>query len=55
MSEKTSVAVILGGRNSENYRSCQSARDVIAALEEKGYLVSAYGLTMEANWITFGD
>lgn len=55
MSEKTSVAVILGGRNSENYRSCQSARDVIDALEEKGYLVSAYGMTMEANWITFGD
>jgi len=55
MSEKTSVAVILGGRNSENYRSCQSARDVIEALEEKGYLVSAYGMTMEANWITFGD
>ena len=55
MSDKTSVAVILGGRNSENYRSCQSARDVIEALEEKGYLVSAYGMTMEANWITFGD
>ena len=55
MSNKTSVAVILGGRNSENYRSCQSARDVISALEEKGYLVSAYGMTMEANWISFGD
>ena len=55
MAEKTSVAVILGGRNSENYRSCQSARDVIDALEEKGYEVSAYGMTMEANWVTFGD
>ena len=55
MSDKVSVAVILGGRNSENYRSCQSALDVISALEEKGYLVSAYGMTMEANWITFGD
>jgi len=55
MSDKTSVAVILGGRNSENYRSCQSARDVIDALVEKGYVVSAYGITMEANWITFGD
>jgi D-alanine-D-alanine ligase len=55
MSDKTSVAVILGGRNSENYRSCQSARDVISALEQKGYLVSAYGMTMDANWISFGD
>lgn len=55
MSDKTSVAVILGGRNSENYRSCQSARDVINALEEKGYQVSAYGMTMEANWVSFGD
>lgn len=55
MSEKIPVAVILGGRNSENYRSCQSARDVISALEEKNYEVSAYGITMEANWISFSD
>ena len=55
MSEKTAVAVLLGGRNSENYRSCQSARDVIDALEEKGYQVTAYGMSMEANWISFGD
>ena len=55
MSDKISVAVILGGRSAENYRSCQSAKDVIDALEEKGYVVSAYGMTLEANWISFGD
>jgi D-alanine-D-alanine ligase len=55
MSEKTQVCVILGGRNSENYRSCASARDVIAALEVKNYEVAAYGMTMEANWIKFND
>jgi D-alanine-D-alanine ligase len=55
MSDKISVAVILGGRSAENYRSCQSAKDVIDALEEKGYEVSAYGMTLEANWISFGD
>jgi D-alanine-D-alanine ligase len=55
MSDKISVAVILGGRSAENYRSCQSAKDVIDALEEKGYAVSAYGMTLEANWISFGD
>ena len=55
MSEKTKVAVLLGGRNSENYRSCLSAKDVIDALEAKGYLVKTYGMTMEANWVEFND
>ncbi len=55
MSEITKVAVLLGGRNSENYRSCLSAKDVIDALEAKGYLVKAYGMTMEANWVEFND
>lgn len=55
MSKRTPVAVILGGRSTENYRSCQSAKDVIDALEKKGYLVIAYGVTLEANWISFGD
>jgi D-alanine-D-alanine ligase len=55
VSEKTKVAVLLGGRNSENYRSCLSAKDVIDALEAKGYLVKAYGMTMEANWVEFDD
>ena len=55
MSEKTKVAVLLGGRNSENYRSCLSAKDVIDALESKGYLVKAYSRTMEANWVEFND
>lgn len=55
MGERTSVAVILGGRSTENYRSCQSARDVIDALEKKGYQVVAYGVTLEANWISFDD
>lgn len=49
------VSVLLGGRNSENYRSCLSARDVIDALETKGYLVKAYGMTMESNWVEFND
>ena len=55
MSEKPIVAVLLGGRNSENYRSCLSSKDVIDALEAKGYLVKAYGMTMEANWVEFND
>lgn len=49
------VSVLLGGRNSENYRSCLSAKDVIDALETKGYLVKAYGMTMESNWVEFND
>lgn len=55
MSEKPIVAVLLGGRNSENYRSCLSSKDVIDALEAKGYLVKPYGMTMEANWVEFND
>ncbi len=55
MSEKIQVALILGGRNSENFRSCQAATDVLLALQAKDYEVSAYGITMEANWISFND
>jgi D-alanine-D-alanine ligase len=55
LSEKPIVAVLLGGRNSENYRSCLSSKDVIDALEAKGYLIKPYGMTMEANWVEFND
>jgi D-alanine-D-alanine ligase len=55
MNDKTLVAVILGGRSTENYRSCRAGSDVIEALLQKGYEVTAFGMTLEANWISFDD
>ncbi len=53
--EKFHVGVVLGGKNSDNHRSCRAAGDIISTLRGKDYVVSAFGITLEGHWVLFTD
>ncbi|MCX6451233.1 MAG: hypothetical protein NTZ31_06005 [Actinobacteria bacterium] len=53
--DKFHVGVVLGGKNSDNHRSCRAAGDIITTLQGKDYTVSAFGVTLEGQWVLFSD
>ncbi|CAB5239939.1 unannotated protein [freshwater metagenome] len=53
--DKSRIAVLFGGRNSDNFRSCQQIKDVIPALLSRNFEVQAFGLTLESSWVSFSD
>lgn len=55
MGENKNIAVLFGGTNSDNYRSCRAALDVIPALSRREYKVSAFAITLESIWVEFSD
>ena len=55
ISEKTRIAVLFGGANSDNYRSCQQIKDVVSALLSRDFDVEAFGITLEGMWVSFSN
>jgi D-alanine-D-alanine ligase len=53
--EKTRIAVVFGGANSDNFRSCQQIKDVIPALLSREFEVEIFGVTLEGMWVSFTD
>jgi D-alanine-D-alanine ligase len=53
--EKTRIAVLFGGANSDNFRSCQQIRDVVPALLSREFEVEIFGVTLEGMWVSFTD
>jgi D-alanine-D-alanine ligase len=49
------VGVLFGGRSGEHEVSLQSARAVMAALEEAGHDVVPIGVTRQGRWLVAGD
>jgi D-alanine-D-alanine ligase len=49
------IGVLFGGRSGEHEVSLNSARAVIAALEEAGHEVVPIGITPEGRWLVSGD
>ena len=54
-SEKTRIAVLFGGANSDNFRSCQQIKDVVPALLSREFEVEIFGVTLEGMWVSFSD
>lgn len=55
MGDNKNIAVLFGGANSDNYRSCRAALDVIPALLRREYNVSVFAITLESIWVEFSD
>jgi len=55
VAEKTRVAILFGGANSDNYRSCRQFNDVLIALQRREFEVGAVGVTLEGAWVVFSD
>lgn len=55
MSNNKKIAVLFGGANSDNYRSCRAALDVIPSLGRREYNVITFGITLESVWVEFSD
>ena len=53
--EKTRIAVLFGGANSDNFRSCQQIKDVVPALLSREFEANMFGITLEGMWVTFTD
>lgn len=53
--EKTKVALLFGGANSDNYRSCRQLNDALEALKSRNFDVGAFGITLEGLWVDFKD
>ena len=53
--EKTRIAVLFGGANSDNFRSCQQIKDVVPALLSREFEVEIFGVTLEGMWVSFTD
>ncbi|MSO26065.1 MAG: ATP-grasp domain-containing protein [Candidatus Nanopelagicaceae bacterium] len=51
--EKMRIAVLFGGANSDNYRSCQQLKDVVPALISRNFDVEVFGITLEGSWFHF--
>jgi len=49
------IGVLFGGRSGEHEVSLQSARAVMAALEEAGHEVVPIGVTRQGRWLVSGD
>jgi D-alanine-D-alanine ligase len=49
------IGVLFGGRSGEHEVSLQSARAVMAALEQAGHDVVPIGITREGRWLVGGD
>jgi D-alanine-D-alanine ligase len=49
------IGVLFGGRSGEHEVSLQSARAVMAALEEAGHDVVPIGVTRQGRWLVSGD
>ncbi len=49
------VGVVFGGRSSEHDVSLASARNVMDALNQAGYLVAPIGITPQGRWLTNGN
>jgi D-alanine-D-alanine ligase len=49
------IGVLFGGRSGEHDVSLQSARAVMAALEQAGHEVVPIGITREGRWLVGGD
>jgi D-alanine-D-alanine ligase len=49
------ILVVFGGRSGEHEVSLQSARAVMAALEEAGHQVIPLGITRQGRWLLGGD
>ncbi len=49
------IGVLFGGRSGEHEVSLQSARAVMAALEEAGHDVVPIGVTRQGRWLVAGD
>src|SRR5919206_1828175 len=49
------IGVLFGGRSGEHQVSLQSARAVMAALEEAGHEVVPIGITPQGRWLASGD
>src|ERR1700716_2872772 len=49
------IGVLCGGRSGEHEVSLQSARAVMAALEEAGHEVVPIGVTRQGRWLVAGD
>ncbi len=50
MKEKTSVAVIFGGKSAEHEVSLQSAKNIIDAIDKKKYAVTLIGVDKQGRW-----
>jgi len=55
ISEKTRIAVLFGGANSDNFRSCQQIKDVVPALLSREFEAEIFGVTLEGMWVSFTD
>ncbi len=55
MAKKLRVGVIFGGRSGEHEVSLRSARQIIEAMDERKYEVTAIGITKEGRWIASPD
>ena len=55
ISEKTRIAVLFGGANSDNFRSCQQIKDVFPALLSREFEAEIFGVTLEGMWVSFSD
>lgn len=53
VSNNARIAVLFGGANSDNYRSCQQIKDVIPALLDRDFEVRIFGVTLEGMWVCF--
>ncbi len=53
--QKIRVAVIFGGRSAEHEVSLESARNIIAALDEGRYEVLPIGISKEGRWLIGAD
>lgn len=53
--KKTKIAVVFGGANSDNFRSCQQIKDVVPALLSREFEVEIFGITLEGLWVGFTD
>src|SRR5207249_11892607 len=49
------IGVLFGGRSGEHEVSLQSARAVMAALEQGGHQVVPLGITRQGRWLVGGD
>lgn len=51
--EKTKILILVGGANSDNFRSCREFKDVYDALQSREFEVGAVGITLEGSWVVF--
>jgi len=54
-SEKIRIAVLFGGANSDNFRSCQQIKNVVPALLSREFEAEIFGVTLEGMWVSFTD